>query len=223
MLFAIFTLFSYSLYTFSTIFLLTSSFKSLGKILCLIWSYTALSPFINNAIIAFSLFCNTTGTSLFSFFATTLLFFSSTLFPILLPVCLFISAYIASFDIPYSLDILSIYISCSILLSVFCNIFAVSFKNLILSFAFSKFRFFFNTFTLNSTKEIAFSTNRLNLPFPYFITYSSGSFAPSICRILTSQPIFFRISSPLSVAACPAPSESYDIITFSEYFLRSRP
>ena len=50
--------------------------------------------------------------------------------------------------------------------------------------------------------------NKLNLPLPYLITYSSGSFAPSICKILTSHPRFLSISRPLIVAACPAPSES---------------
>ena len=42
------------------------------------------------------------------------------------------------------------------------NIFAVSFKNLTLSFKFSVFKFCFNTFTLNSINDIAFSTKLLN-------------------------------------------------------------
>ena len=75
---------------------------------------------------------------------------------------------------------------------------------------------FFKTFILNSTSEIAFCISKLNLAFPYFITNSSGSFAPCICNILTSHPIFTSISKPLNVAACPAPSESYEIIILSE-------
>ena len=73
---------------------------------------------------------------------------------------------------------------------------------------FSKLRFCFSIFTLNSTSDIACSTHFKNLSGPYFITYSSGSFAPDICNILTSHPMFCKISNPLNVAACPAPSES---------------
>ena len=63
-------------------------------------------------------------------------------------------------------------------------------------------------FVLYSIKDIASPTAFWNFPLPYLITYSSGSFAPSNCKILTSHPKLLNISSPLIVAACPAPSES---------------
>ncbi len=59
--------------------------------------------------------------------------FSSILFPDLLVFSnLFISAYIASLETLYSVDILSAYTSFSMLLSIFDNTFAISFKNFIL-------------------------------------------------------------------------------------------
>ena len=93
--------------------------------------------------------------------------------------------------------------------------FAISVKNLILSFAPSRFKSFFKFLILNSTSEIALSIYLFYLSGPYFRINSSGSFAPSICKILTSHPKFLNISRPLMVASCPAPSASYPTITCS--------
>lgn len=84
----------------------------------------------------------------------------------------------------------------------------VSFKNLILSLVCSKLSSCFNNLTRNSTKEMASSTHFSKRSGPYLTIYSSGSFAPVICKMRISQPRFCKISSPRKVAACPAPSAS---------------
>ena len=63
----------------------------------------------------------------------------------------------------------------------------------------------------------------LNFSAPYLITYSSGSFASLICKTLISTPRFFRMSIPLKIAVCPAPSASYPKITFSAFLLSNLP
>ena len=115
------------------------------------------------------------------------------------------------------------YISLSIVFSTFESIFAISFKNLILSAAFSKLMSFFRFFTLNSTSDIALSIASLNLPSPYFTMNSSGSFAPSICNTLMSHPMFCNISIDLATAVCPAPSASKPSITCSVLFRNNHP
>ena len=115
------------------------------------------------------------------------------------------------------------YISLSIVLSTFASIFAISFKNFILSDVFSKLISFFRFLTLNSTNDIALSIANLNLPSPNFTINSSGSFAPSICNTLMSHPIFCSISIDLATAVCPAPSASNPSITCSVLFLNNQP
>ena len=103
-----------------------------------------------------------------------------------------ISAYIASFETSYSLEILSIYISCSILLSTVLTNFAISFRNFILSLTLSKFKSFFKTFTLNSISDIALSIRLLNLPFPNFLLFPtkdiliSSDSGKEFCQMMTT-------------------------------------
>src|SRR5699024_2847988 len=121
MLFILLFPFSYSSYNFFNIFLLFSYLKSFTLISFFICSYIFFFFFlfffsfscISKAIIAFSLSISFFST--FSFFITVVGRFSSILVVTLLLLILFISAYSASFEILYSLAILSIYSSCSIL------------------------------------------------------------------------------------------------------------
>ena len=96
-------------------------------------------------------------------------------------------------------------------------------RNFILSLIFSKFKSLFKSLTLNSSTDIAFSIKLENLAFPYLIIYSSGSFAPSICKTRISQPIFCKISIALIFAFNPASSESKLKIICSVFFLSNQP